>query len=223
MISHPIDEEADIHERITAGRSMMVCWRGTDHLSRLRSARQSTLICRRRDIVDSMSQSMAKVGSLFEQGEYFVPEMLIAARAMQDGMEILKPRLVGTDLKTQGIVVAGTVKGDLHEIGKNLVCMMLECAGFTVIDLGMDVAPEKFVQAVKDYHPDIVAMSALLTTTLPNMRITIEALQTARLREDVKIIIGGAPVTESFAQQINADGYAEDASQAVQLAKSLLA
>jgi 5-methyltetrahydrofolate--homocysteine methyltransferase len=176
-----------------------------------------------KEILESMSQSMAKVGSLFEECKYFVPEMLIAARAMQDGMEILKPRLFEADVKPAGVIVAGTVKGDLHEIGKNLVCMMLECAGFTVIDLGADVAPEKFIQAVKENHPNIVAMSALLTTTMPYLKITIEALRSANLRDRVKIMIGGAPVTEAYAQQIDADGCSKDASQAVKLAKSLLA
>ena len=175
-----------------------------------------------REILESMSQSMAKVGSLFEEGDYFVPEMLIAARAMQDGMEILKPWLVETDIKTAGVVVAGTVKGDLHEIGKNLVCMMLECAGFTVIDLGSDVAPEKFIQAVIENQPDIVAMSALLTTTMSYMQATIESLRSAGLRDKVKIMIGGAPVTEVYAVQIAADGYAKDASRAVKTAKRLL-
>jgi 5-methyltetrahydrofolate--homocysteine methyltransferase len=176
-----------------------------------------------REVLDSMIRAMEEVGRLFEVGEYFVPEMLIAARAMQDGMAILKPRLVETDVKSAGLIVAGTVQGDLHEIGKNLVCMLLECAGFMVMDLGMDVSPEKFVQAVKHHHPEIVAMSALLTTTLPNMQATIAALRDANLRDRVKIMVGGAPVTEGYAKQIGADGYAKDASQAVSLAKRLLA
>ena len=174
------------------------------------------------EILNSMSQAMLKVGYLFEEGEYFIPEMLIAARTMQDGMEILKPRLVETDVKSAGVIVAGTVKGDLHEIGKNLVCMLLECAGFSVIDLGVDVAPEKFIQAVKENRPDIVAMSALLTTTISSMKVTIEELRSADLRDKVKIMIGGAPVTEAYARQIDADCYAKDASQAVKMAKRLL-
>jgi 5-methyltetrahydrofolate--homocysteine methyltransferase len=123
-----------------------------------------------------------RVGRLFEEGEYFVPEMLISARSMQEGMTILKPRLIDADVKPAGVVVAGTVKGDLHDIGKNLVCMMLESAGFQVIDLGSDVTPEKFVAAVQEKSPDIIAMSALLTTTMPNMRLVVDALKTAGLR-----------------------------------------
>ena len=175
------------------------------------------------EILDAMTRSMAKVGSLFEEGEYFVPEMLVAARAMQQGMEILRPRLVDRDAKSFGAVLAGTVKGDLHEMGKNLVCMMLECAGFRVMDLGMDVAPEAFVQAVKDNRPAIVAMSALLTTTLPQMKITIDALREAGYRDGVRIIVGGAPVTQAYADEIGADGYAKDASQAVTVVRRLLA
>jgi 5-methyltetrahydrofolate--homocysteine methyltransferase len=174
------------------------------------------------EILDSMTRSMEKVGSLFEEGEYFVPEMLIAARAMQQGMEILRPHLVDRDAKSLGTVLAGTVKGDLHEMGKNLVCMMLECAGFRVMDLGMDVAPEAFVQAVQDNRPAIVAMSALLTTTMPQMKITIDALREAGYRDGVRILVGGAPVTQAYADEIGADGYAKDASEAVAVAKRLL-
>ena len=172
-----------------------------------------------REILESMSQSMAKVGSLFEEGDYFVPEMLIAARAMQDGMEILKPWLVETDIKTAGVVVAGTVKGDLHEIGKNLVCMMLECAGFTVIDLGSDVAPEKFIQAVIENQPDIVAMSALLTTTMSYMQATIESLRSAGLRDKVKIMVGGGTIDQQVCDYVKADAFGKDAMAAVALAK----
>jgi len=169
----------------------------------------------------SMVSAMGEVGRLFEEGEYFVPEMLIAARAMKTGMEILKPELVDADIKPAGTVIAGTVKGDLHDIGKNLVCMMLEGAGFQVIDLGSDVSPEAFVNAVKEHHPDFLAMSALLTTTMPNMQNTIEALVAAGVRDDVKVLIGGAPITDSYAEKIGADGYAPDASRAVKLAQSL--
>lgn len=167
--------------------------------------------------------AMAEVGRLFEEGEYFVPEMLIAARAMQGGMSLLKPLLKEADVKAAGRVVIGTVKGDLHDIGKNLVAMMLEGAGFEIIDLGNDVPPEKFVEAARLYQADIVAMSALLTTTMVNMKSTIEAIEAAGLRRKVKILIGGAPVTESYAHQIGADGYGEDASRAVQAAKALVA
>ena len=170
------------------------------------------------DIIDAMSGAMTEVGDLFEAGEYFVPEMLVSARAMQAGMKELKPVLMGVDVRSAGLVVAGTVKGDLHEIGKNLVCMMLECAGFQVIDLGMDVSPERFVAAVKEYHPQLLAMSALLTTTMPNMKATVDALRAAGVREQVKVMVGGAPVTEAYARQAGADAYAKDASQAVKTA-----
>jgi 5-methyltetrahydrofolate--homocysteine methyltransferase len=170
---------------------------------------------------EGMVAAMAEVGRLFEQGEYYVPEMLIAARAMQAGLAVLKPKLVQSDFKSAGKVAIGTVKGDLHDIGKNLVSMMLEGAAFEIVDLGTDVSPEKFVDAVKNQGVNIVAMSALLTTTMPNMKTTIEALVTAGIRDQVKVIIGGAPVTESYAQQIGADGYSPDASRAVALAKSL--
>ena len=171
---------------------------------------------------ESMIAAMNEVGRLFEEGEYFVPEMLIAARAMQAGLAVLKPRLMIADVKSAGKVVIGTVKGDLHDIGKNLVIMMLEGAGFEVQDLGTDVSPERFVGAVRNSGAEIVAMSALLTTTMPGMKRTITALEEAGLRESVKILVGGAPITASFASQIGADGFAVDASRAVRMAKSLL-
>lgn len=174
------------------------------------------------EVLDAMVNAMGEVGRLFEEGEYFVPEMLIAARAMKTGMEILKPELVGADIQPAGKIIAGTVKGDLHDIGKNLVCMMLEGAGFLVVDLGTDVGSEAFVAAVQEHQPNFVAMSALLTTTMPNMQTTINALKDAGLRDSVKILIGGAPITQAYAEKIGADGYAPDASRAVKLAKSLV-
>jgi len=174
------------------------------------------------DVLDAMVKAMGEVGRLFEEGEYFVPEMLIAARAMKTGMEILKPRLVDADIQPVGKIIAGTVKGDLHDIGKNLVCMMLEGAGFQVVDLGTDVSPEAFVAAVNEHQPDFMAMSALLTTTMPSMQSTIEALKSAGLRDHVKVLIGGAPINNAYAEKIGADGYAQDASRAVKLAKSLI-
>jgi 5-methyltetrahydrofolate--homocysteine methyltransferase len=171
---------------------------------------------------DGMVAAMAEVGRLFEEGEYFVPEMLIAARAMQSGLAVLKPRLAAADVKSSGKVIAGTVKGDLHDIGKNLVCMMLEGAAFEIVDLGSDVSPEKFVEAVRTSGADIVAMSALLTTTMPNMKVTIEALKAAGLRDKVKVMVGGAPLTDQYAREIGADGYSSDASRAVALAKTLV-
>jgi 5-methyltetrahydrofolate--homocysteine methyltransferase len=171
---------------------------------------------------DGMIATMAEVGRLFEEGEYFVPEMLISARAMQAGLSILKPYLVDSNIQSTGKVVIGTVKGDLHDIGKNLVAMMLEGAGFEVIDLGNDVQADKFVAAVRDSGAQIIAMSALLTTTMPAMTTTIQALQAAGLRDKVKVIIGGAPITEDYARQIGADGFAPDASRAVSIAKTLV-
>lgn len=172
---------------------------------------------------EALIPAMAEVGRLFEEGEYFVPEMLISARAMKSAMAMLKPYLQQGEMQYAGRVVIGTVKGDLHDIGKNLVSLMLEGAGFQVKDLGSDVSPEKYVEAVRESDANLVAMSALLTTTMVNMRSTIAALEEAGLRSKVKVMIGGAPVTESFARQIGADGYAPDASRAVAVAKSLSA
>jgi 5-methyltetrahydrofolate--homocysteine methyltransferase len=172
---------------------------------------------------EGMMTAMAEVGRLFEEGEYFVPELLVAARAMQGGLDILKPLLVAEDVEPVGTVVIGTVKGDLHDIGKNLVGMMMQGAGFEVNDLGTDVEPAKFVEAVKSSGAKLVAMSALLTTTMANIPTTIEAFKQAGIRDQVKIMVGGAPVTDKYAQQIGADGYAPDASQAAKLALSLVA
>jgi 5-methyltetrahydrofolate--homocysteine methyltransferase len=171
---------------------------------------------------EGLIKAMAEVGRLFEEGEYFVPEMLIAARAMKAGLAILKPKLIDADVKPVGKVAAGTVKGDLHDIGKNLVCMMLEGAGFEIVDLGTDVSPEKFVDAVTSQGVDVIAMSALLTTTMPNMKNTVDALEEAGIRGAVKVMIGGAPVTQAYADEIGADGYAPDASRAATLARQLL-
>jgi 5-methyltetrahydrofolate--homocysteine methyltransferase len=171
---------------------------------------------------EGMIAAMGEVGQLFEDGEYFVPEMLIAARAMQKGLEILKPYLSEEDVQSPGKIVIGTVKGDLHDIGKNLVAMMLEGAAFEVVDLGTDVSPEKYVAAIKESGAQIVAMSALLTTTMPNMKNTIDALVEAGIRDQVKVMIGGAPITQAYADQIGADGFAEDASRAVAKARALL-
>jgi 5-methyltetrahydrofolate--homocysteine methyltransferase len=165
--------------------------------------------------------AMSEVGQKFEDGEYFVPEMLIAARAMQAGLKLLKPLLAASGAEPIGKVAIGTVKGDLHDIGKSLVAMMLEGAGFEIMDLGVDVTPEKFVAAVNN-GANVVAMSALLTTTMPNMQNTIKALTDAGLRSKVQVMVGGAPVTEAYAKQIGADGHAPDASAAVRKAKELL-
>jgi 5-methyltetrahydrofolate--homocysteine methyltransferase len=167
--------------------------------------------------------AMGEVGRLFEEGEMFVPEMLIAARAMQAGMNLLKPYLAEGEVVSAGRIVVGTVSGDLHDIGKNLVGMMMEGAGFEVIDLGTDVKPAAFVDAVREHKPNLIGMSALLTTTMPSMTATIEALTEAGLRDQVQVLVGGAPVTQSFADSIGADGYAPDASSASRRAKALLA
>ncbi len=171
---------------------------------------------------NGMIAGMGEVGRLFEEGEFFVPEMLIAARAMQGGLGILRPALVEQDVKSAGKVVIGTVKGDLHDIGKNLVGMMLEGAGFQIVDLGTDVSPEKFIEAIREHAPDIVGLSALLTTTMPNMGKTIQALNEAGLRQKVKVMIGGAPVTQKYANEIGADGFAPDANQATAEARKLI-
>jgi 5-methyltetrahydrofolate--homocysteine methyltransferase len=171
---------------------------------------------------EGMIPAMEQVGARFEAGEYFVPEMLVAADAMKAGLVILKPQLIAEGVQAIGKAVIGTVLGDLHDIGKNLVAMLLEGAGFEVIDLGTNVSPEDFVQQINDLKPDLVGLSALLTTTMINMRGTIEAIQLAGLREQVKIIVGGAPVNADFALESGADGYAPDASRAAVLAKGLL-
>ena len=163
------------------------------------------------------------IGAKFKKNEVYVPEVLIAARAMHSGMDILRPKLVETGVKNIGKIAIGTVKGDLHDIGKNLVKMMLEGAGFEVIDLGTDVSAEKFVEAVKEHEPNMIAMSALLTTTMVNMAEVIKAIETAGLRDKVKIMIGGAPITQNYAEQIGADGYSPDAASAVDSAKSFIA
>lgn len=170
---------------------------------------------------DGLIAGMDQVGKDFKAGDLFVPEVLIAARAMHAGMNVLRPLLSASDSPTVGKYVIGTVKGDLHDIGKNLVKMMLEGAGFETVDLGTDVAPEAFVQAVQEHKPRIVGMSALLTTTMVNMKTTIDALQEAGLRDSVRIMVGGAPVTAAFAQQIGADAYAPDAATAVDMARKL--
>jgi len=166
--------------------------------------------------------AMTKVGELFEAGEKFVPEMLISARAMQAAMEVLKPQLVDAGVVSAGKVVIGTVAGDLHDIGKNLVSMMLEGAGFEIVDLGSDVSADQFIEAVQKNEPDIVGMSALLTTTMTSIGTTIDALVDAGLRDKVKILIGGAPVTQDFADKVGADGFAPDAGSAARVAKSVM-
>lgn len=176
------------------------------------------------DIIQKgLIEAMAVVGEKFKNNEIYVPEMLIAARAMKAGLAKLKPLMVDEDVDTLATVVLGTVKGDLHDIGKNLVGIMMEGAGCQVIDLGVDISPEKFVEGVKTHRPQFVGLSALLTTTMPAMKETINALTEAGLRDDVKVLVGGAPVTQKFADEIHADGYAENAAEVVDRIKAMLA
>ena len=171
---------------------------------------------------DGLVVGMTELGELFKNGEVYVPEVLVAARAMKAGTAILKPLLQADNVQSLGTVAIGTVEGDLHDIGKNLVGMMLEGVGFTVMDLGENVSPDSFVNAVRE-GADIIGMSALLTTTMPMMATTIKALEDAGLRDKVKVMIGGAPVTQDYADQIGADGYSADAASAAELAKRLIA
>jgi len=171
---------------------------------------------------EGLLAGMSVVGEKFKKNEFYVPEVLIAARAMKEGMKILKPILIKKNIKGQGTIVLGTVKGDLHDIGKNLVAMMLEGAGFDVIDLGVDVPSEKFIDTAKQKGAQIIGLSALLTTTMPAMREVIETLDTSDLKGRVKVIIGGAPVTQNYADEIGAHGYAPDAASAVDKVKELL-
>ena len=173
-------------------------------------------------ITNYMVPAMDKVGQNFECEEYFVPELLLSARAMKGSLELLRPLLAAQGSQPTGRVVIGTVKGDLHDIGKNLVGSMLEGGGFEVVDLGADVSPEKFIEAVKASNANIVCLSALLTVTMPAMRTTIQALKDAGVREQVKVMVGGAPVTPQFADEIGADGYSDNASAAVGLARRLV-
>ncbi len=170
-----------------------------------------------------MIPAMDEVGRRFETNEYFVPELLISARAMKASLDLIRPLLIARGDKPAGTVAIGTVRGDLHDIGKNLVASLLEGGGFEVIDLGVNVPPEKFIQTVKEKNANIIAMSALLTTTMPAMRTTIEALKQAGVRDQVKVLIGGAPITQKYADEIGADGYSENAVGAVALAKKAVA
>ncbi len=173
-------------------------------------------------LFEALIPALEEVGRLFEAGEYFVPEMLVAARAMAGAMDILKPLIAASGAKPVGTFVMGTVQGDIHDIGKNLVNIMLEGAGFQVVDIGVNAPPEAFVEAIREHQPQAVGMSAFLTTTMTMFKPTIEAIKEAGLREQVKILVGGAPVTEEYAQICGADGYAPDASSAVRLVKQLL-
>jgi 5-methyltetrahydrofolate--homocysteine methyltransferase len=179
---------------------------------------ESAEVILNQDLIPAMEQ----IGVRFKNGDIYIPEVLIAARAMHAGMAVLKPILSKSNSPMAGKIVIGTVKGDLHDIGKNLVVMMLEGGGFEVVDLGIDVPAQKFIEAIKEHRPHVVGMSALLTTTLMEMKNTIQAIEWAGLRNQVKTIVGGAPLTEKFAKEIGADGYAPDAASAVDVVKSLV-
>jgi 5-methyltetrahydrofolate--homocysteine methyltransferase len=172
---------------------------------------------------EAMVEAMEEIGHRFENNECFVPEMLIAARAMKEGVAVLSPHLIEAGVKPLGKVIIGTVRGDVHDIGKNLVRIMMESSGWEVVDLGVDVSPEKYVAAVKEHNPRIVGMSALLTTTMPNMKLIVDALVAAGVRDQVKVMVGGAPVTQAYSQQIGADLYALDAAAATEVVKVLAA
>jgi corrinoid protein of di/trimethylamine methyltransferase len=174
-------------------------------------------------VQDHMVPAMAEVGRRFECNEYFVPELLLAARAMKGALELIRPLLVASGVQPAGRVVIGTVKGDLHDIGKNLVAALLEGGGFEVVDLGVNVTPEQFVAAVKEKNAQIVALSGLLTTTMPAMRSVVDALKQAGVRQQVKVLVGGAPITQRFAEEIGADGYSDNAAAAVNLARQVVA
>jgi len=204
----------DISEALQRGKA--------DKVSKLVKQALNEGITPKNILEEGLIRGMSIIGKKFKKNEVYVPEVLIAARAMHAGMDVLKPKLIESGVKNIGKVVMGTVQGDLHDIGKNLVEMMLEGAGFEVIDLGTDISTDKFVEAVKEHKPNIIGMSALLTTTMVNMVEVIKALDVAGLRDKVKIMVGGAPITQNYADQIGADGYSPDASSAVDKAKTFL-
>jgi len=174
------------------------------------------------NILDALLSGMSIIGDKFKNNEVFVPEVLIAARAMHGGLDVIKPLLITEDIKSIGKIAIGTVKGDLHDIGKNLVSMMMVGSGFEVIDLGVNVSPDKFIAAIEDYNVDIICISALLTTTMTNMKAVIDAIEEKGLRDQVKIMIGGAPVNAKYALEIGADKYSPDASSAAEIAKKMV-
>jgi 5-methyltetrahydrofolate--homocysteine methyltransferase len=173
-------------------------------------------------LFDALIPALEEVGARFERGDFFVPEMLIAGRAMSGALDIVRPLLAETATDMIGTFLMGTVKGDVHDIGKNLVDIMLEGAGFNVIDIGVQVTPETFIEAIQEHEPDVVGFSAFLTTTMPMFKVNIEAIEKAGLRDDVIVMVGGAPVTQEYADVVGADGYAPDAAEATRLAKELV-
>jgi 5-methyltetrahydrofolate--homocysteine methyltransferase len=204
----------DLREAVVEGKAKIAVAKTTEGLAEGIPA--GTLL------QEGLIAAMARVGELYEQGEYYVPEMLVAANAMSEALAVLKPELVTQGVPPIATVAIGTVKGDLHDIGKNLVAMMLEGAGFGIVDLGVDVAPEGFIEAIEE-GADVVAMSALLTTTMVNMQDAIAAIAAAGARDRARVVVGGAPVTAEYAQAIGADGFAPDAAGAVRLVRELLA
>ena len=172
---------------------------------------------------EGMIAAMTEVGDLFEEGEYFVPEMLVSARSMQAGLNVLRPHLVESGVESVGKVVIGTIKGDIHDIGKNLVIMMMEGGGFEVVDIGIDKSADEFIAAIEDHQPDVVGMSAMLTTTMAYMGTVVEALKENGVRDDVVVLVGGAPINEAFAEEIEADAYCKSAAMAADTAKKLMA
>ncbi len=204
----------DISEALQRGKA--------DKVSELVKQALNENITPKKILDEGLIQGMSIIGEKFKKNEVYVPEVLIAARAMHAGMDFLKPKLTETGVKNIGKIVMGTVQGDLHDIGKNLVEMMLEGAGFEVIDLGTDVSADKFIEAVKEHQPNIIGISALLTTTMINMVEVIKALDVAGFRDKVKIMVGGAPINQNYADQIGADGYSPDATSAVDKAKTFL-
>ena len=172
---------------------------------------------------DGMIAAMAEVGDLFEEGEYFVPEMLVSARSMQSGLDILRPHLVESGVESVGKMVIGTIKGDIHDIGKNLVIMMMEGGGFDVIDIGIDQSADAFLAAIEEHKPDVVGMSAMLTTTMSYMGVVVEAMKESGVRDDVIVLIGGAPINEAFAEEVEADAYCKSAAVTADVAKKLMA
>jgi 5-methyltetrahydrofolate--homocysteine methyltransferase len=215
MWRNGVDAIADLRERVITGDAP-----GTQTLVRVTVAAGMPP---EQILREGLISAMTEVGRLFEAGEYYVPEMLVAARAMKGGLELLKPSLAAANVSAIGKIVIGTVQGDLHDIGKNLVAMMMEGAGFEVVDLGVDVPASKFVEAVRQHRPNLLGLSALLTTTMPRMRSTIEALREAGLRDSVQVMIGGAPATLEWATAIGADIYAPDASSAATRATQVVA
>lgn len=205
---------ADVSQNVIAGKLDLV----KENVKNLIDAGTAPL-----EIINNgLIEGMNVVGARFKAGEMFVPEVLKCAKAMAAGVELVKPLIADGEVESRGKVVLGTVKGDLHDIGKNLVAMMMESGGLEVINLGIDIAPDKFAQAIREHNPQVLAMSALLTSTMPQIQVVIDYLEQAGLRDKVKVIIGGAPVTREFADSVGADGFAPDAASATDLAKELI-